>query len=476
MRINSNMSALNAYRNLSTVENHLDKSLERLSSGLRINRAADDAAGLAISEKMNGQVRGLQQASRNSQDGISMLQTAEGAMVEVHSILQRMRELAVQSSNGSLTSNDRGELQKEATQLEQEVTRIADTTEFNTKKLINGQMAQTFSTTGTNATSFDNTKASATSDTKTGVYAVSITSIATKGTIAAATSATGYIDANAVVNAAAVGTLTLNGNNINITATDTLNNVIQKINNISSTTGVTATLTSAPGNFGIQLDTNNYGSKATVNVSGATKDTLIRLGLQDAAGVATNITKAGTDVIGTIDGKTAVGDGVKLTLNDTTSNANGLSVTTIAGTVFNGHVATVTVNNDNTVKFQIGANLNQNLSVSINDMQANALGILNIKVDTAANASAAIDTISKAIDTVSSERSKLGAVQNRLEHTINNLGVSAENITAARSRIQDVDMAAEMMEYTKRQILSQAGTAMLAQANQRPQSILQLLK
>ncbi len=284
MRINHNIAALNTYRQLTTNNTSSSKAIEKLSSGLRINRAGDDAAGLAISEKMRGQIRGLEMASKNAQDGVSLIQTAEGALNETHSILQRMRELAVQSANDTNDGSDRGQLQEEVTALREEIGRIATTTEFNGMNLLDG----------------------------------------------------------------------------------------------------------------------------------------------------------------------------------TTSS----------------------------ITFHIGANADQNLALTIGDMQAAALGILNeegtaleadssindVDIGTQGGANTAIDIIQGAIDMVSSQRSKLGAAQNRLEHTIANLGTASENLTAAESRIRDVDMAKEIMEFTKTSILTQAAQAMLAQANQQPQGVLQLLR
>ena len=270
MRINHNLNALNAWRQLESANNAMGKSLEKLSSGLRINRAGDDAAGLSISEKMRAQIRGLDMAVKNAQDSISLIQTAEGALTETHAILQRMRELAVQAANDTNVTTDREALQDEVDQLVAEVTRIADNTEFNTQKLLDG----------------------------------------------------------------------------------------------------------------------NFTNKV----------------------------------------------------------------------------------------FHIGANISQNITLSINTMDAEALGVNSIVLTNQADANTAISTINAAIETVSKERSKLGAYQNRLEHTINNLQVSSENLTAAESRIRDVDMAREMMNYTKQQILLQSSNAMLAQANMVPQNVLQLLR
>ena len=276
MRIQHNIAALNTHRNLTANQSQSSKNIEKLSSGFKINRAGDDAAGLAISEKMRGQIRGLDMASKNAQDGISLIQTAEGALNETHAILQRMRELAVQSSNDTNTSTDRGEIQKEVDELISEINRIADNTEFNTKSLLDG---------------------------------------------------------------------------------------------------------------------------------------------------------------------------------------------TLSGTA-------------NALTFHIGSNSGQNVKLEIGSMKAAdlATGLDSANLKTQTGADIAITTIQTAIDKVSAERSKLGANQNRLEHTINNLGTSSENLTAAESRIRDVDMAKEMMNFTKNNILTQAAQSMLAQANQQPQGVLQLLQ
>ena len=272
MIINHNLPAMNTYRQLVGNNNAASKSLEKLSSGLRINRAGDDAAGLAISEKMRGQIRGLDMAVKNSQDGISLIQTAEGALNETHSILQRMRELAVQAGNDTNTTADRGNIKDELNQLVSEISRIASDTEFNTKKLLDGSFSSA------------------------------------------------------------------------------------------------------------------------------------------------------------------------------------------------------------TLALQVGANSGQIITFTLGNMGATALTLTGLSVDTQANASTAISTIQLAIDAVSKERSKMGALQNRLEHTINNLSTASENLSASESRIRDVDMAKEMMNFTKTSILQQAATAMLAQANQQPQGVLQLLR
>ena len=281
LRINQNTAAVNAYRNLSVTDGQMSKSLEKLSSGFRINRAADDAAGLAISEKLRGQVRGLDTAAANAQNGISLIQTAEGALNESTAILQRMRELAVQAGNDTNTGDDRTQIGKEVTQLTAELNRISSTTQFNTKNLLNGEISSTGFSNGTGNASFT---------------------------------------------------------------------------------------------------------------------------------------------------------------------------------------------------FQIGANAGQVLNVTVGSMDATTLGVNALNLTDSANASTAIAAIDTALGRVTGQRSSLGAVQNRLEHTVNNLNVASENLAASESRIRDTDMAKEMMSFTRAQILSQAGTAMLAQANQAPQGVLSLLR
>ena len=255
MRIYHNVPALNAWRNMGVNQSHLSKSLERLSSGLRINRAADDAAGLTISEKMRGQISGLTMASKNAQDGISLIQTAEGGLNETHSILQRMRELGVEAANDTLTSSDREEIQKEVDQLIDEIDRIGNTTEFNTKKLLNGSLAQTLTD---DSDFFDAVEA--TSDTKDGVYKVSFNSIARKGVIRDGVGFTGLSGLGSSVQLQ----VQLNGEAISFASGDSLNQIVAKINVASDKTRVQAYV---GGNGGLSLRTTDYGSDAQVTVS-----------------------------------------------------------------------------------------------------------------------------------------------------------------------------------------------------------------
>ncbi|WP_078392843.1 flagellin [Shouchella patagoniensis] len=342
MIINNNMSAMNAHRQLGVNQGMAAKAQEKLSSGLRINRAGDDAAGLAISEKMRAQVRGLDQASRNAQDGISLIQTAEGGLNETHSILQRMRELAVQASNDTNEGTDREEIQKEVDELAKEISRISNDTQFNNKALIDGT----------------------------------------------ASNVKFHIGAN-------------EGQNISIS-----------INNMSGEALGVATTTTA-----------SEDGTTIVDADGTT------IGTWQAAADAV---EADPDATPPVEASPA----------------------TVAGYYQDGEL------------------------VLAADQQLEGGAVATTKgvdVSNSENASEAITAIQGAIDKVSSERSKLGATQNRLEHTISNLENTSENLTAAESRIRDVDMAKEIMEFTKQNILSQASQSMLAQANQAPQQVLQLL-
>jgi len=340
MRINNNLIAMNTHRQLGIANTGASKSMEKLSSGYRINRAGDDAAGLSISEKMRAQIRGLNMASKNAQDGISLIQTAEGALNESHSILQRMRELAVQAANDTNVEIDRGSLQSEIDQLAEELTRIAQNTEFNTQKLLDG--------------TFKSSKF--------------------------------HIGANA-------------GQNISLS-----------IGNMNS-------------------ETLNVGQKLR------TDGTNLKDGTGSKAKTIATFYTAGATI---------------------KSNTKAVVSGYYAGT---STVATVEL-----------------FRVTDKAYTAGQTMIFGINISNQSAADAAITTINNALETVSAERSKLGAYQNRLEHTISNLDNVAENLQASESRIRDVDMAKEMMEFTKQNILQQAATAMLAQANQAPQTVLQLLR
>ncbi|WP_372813665.1 flagellin [Paenibacillus sp.] len=510
MRINHNIASLNTYRQLNTNSANTNKSIEKLSSGLRINRAGDDAAGLAISEKMRGQIRGLDMASKNSQDGISMIQTAEGALNETHSILQRMRELAVQSGNDTNNDKDRAELQKEVNQLIDEIDRIANTTEFNTKKLLNGNLgsARTATAGVTEGQASLQAGASATiasvqgvlTNDKVGTHKITFQA-GVAGELNSAQSNLsgteklsdlGITDIAGLKVGKTGAEITLTG----LTTTSTVADLVNAINTqaTSATNGATAALVN--GKLQVVANDAAGGAELSITQTTASAGSLTNVMYGSGAGAATIASANESNTLLTVrDEFTDASGNTKTTYDRTGKDGtaasftyNGLTVTKAANIV-GGNTFTVKGLNakdalasrtDGSATFQIGANENQSMKVDIEDMSASALGLKvggnKISIATAADASKAITTINNALETVSGERSKLGAFQNRLEHTVNNLGTSSENLTAAESRIRDVDMAKEMMEQTKNNILAQAAQAMLAQANQQPQGVLQLLR
>jgi flagellin len=427
MQINHNIAALNTYNKLNSATNAQAKSMEKLSSGLRINRAGDDAAGLAISEKMRSQVRGLDQASRNAQDGISMIQTAEGALNETHDILQRMRELSVQAANDTNTSDDRKEIQKEMNQLTSEVSRIGSNTEFNTQKLLDGNKSGISST---------------------GATAGSVTG--SNNLLAAAAGDVGNL----------VFSVDAGGNNtVAIGAGDTLSDIIGKINTAA---GSEIATNDGTGKLKLTSTTLGTSSKITIDAS-STGATLTYLGLSGGASSGLATGGAVKDGAASLQIGASQGQQFNVTIKDMRAAALGLAgaVGATAGGTAEGGIVGASFTT---------AGAENNLTDVTNT------GEHALDVSDATKASAATKVLDQAIKTVSAERSRLGAYQNRLEHTINNLGASSENLTAAESRVRDVDMAKEMMNQTKNSILGQAAQAMLAQANQQPQGVLQLLR
>ncbi|NLU10117.1 MAG: flagellin [Tepidanaerobacter acetatoxydans] len=546
MRINNNIMALNTHRQLSINNTNTQKSLEKLSSGYRINRAGDDAAGLAISEKMRAQIRGLNMASKNAQDGISLIQTAEGALTETHAILQRMRELATQAANDTNVEADRDEIQKEINQLTSEINRIGNTTEFNTMKLLNGDRAAASEYTSLESVLTSMTAANlhfgeGISFTGGGIQpAFKDNQIAISNTHAA-WSTTGSL--------AGDGTVTIrkaSGDQLQVlitsdTAADEQLSVDDKIkvnedgNFVYNSHGISFEISGADYQkmnvgdevkltifeteitAGVKSTVNDFeknestGTRATVKdftvtsaADGAYKDARTVTAAWDSSGKKLVVTIKDADgnelAEDTIDYEGTAeytynnhGISFKITANDATQVAFTKALDTKQEEV------TVAVE-DKSLAFQVGANENQAMVLDINDMRASKLGISSkeggegfaltkavtdgtnnvaseyaLSVATHKDAASAITVLDKALGQVSSERAKLGAVQNRLEHTINNLDASAENLSAAESRVRDVDMAKEMMEFTKQNILTQAATAMLAQANMAPQTVLKLL-
>ncbi len=560
MVVRSNIMAVNSQRQLGMNNNQVSKALEKLSSGYRINRAGDDASGLAISEKMKSQIKGLDTASLNAQDGISVVQTAEGALTEVHNMLNRMTELATRSANGINADLNRQALQNEVSALQDEIDRIAQATTFNDIHLLDGT-GGSGGTSGTAGATFDDPTSTA------------ITNI-TEGT--AGTAAVFNIDvagfsgttAGAVdikVGDVVIGTVdvtegmtdaefaqALNGQTFTVqddTGTD--------VEFTASVTGTTVTFTAGDstnaltlsggtnidvdGGYTIEAQQAAGAAKAaaadapekpdfsganavTATVNGKNADfdftNLDADAVQaaiDAAAKADpdvaggNITisinaagngyelKAGDTVIGTATGTiSAADDTTPVTLTFQTADGNQLGTVDVTGpagglggeltagdTVDSGVAATPAAADNNgaagggsTFTLQIGdtADSYNQLTFTINSMTSTAIGVGSVDISTLKGAQNAIATVKTAIDTVSTQRAELGAIQNRLEYTINNLDTSSENIQAANSRIRDTDMAKMMMEYAKVNVVTQSAQAMLAQANQQPQSVLQLLQ
>ena len=408
MRIQHNIMAMNAYRNYSTNTSALSKNLEKLSSGYKINRAGDDAAGLAISEKMRAQITGLDKAQDNAKDGISLVQTAEGALTEVHDMLNRMYSLAEQSANGTYDQSDRDQLQKEVNDLRTEINRIADSSNFNGINLLDGSMAGGASVSGQLGTANVSFSIGSTVAQLDGTNSVSITVAADSGV----------------------------ASGISVTIGDT-------------------------GAISVKLSSKAAASYTADEITQAVRDAAQKKAEDERAG-GNDASKL--KVFDGLSSFTMKSDGViNVAANDKT--------TTGAKTFLNG-------TGKGGLTLQIGdtGDTYNQLNVTIKDCHAAAIGIADLDIGTQQGAKDALKTIEDAINYVSDVRGTLGATQNRLDHTINNLSVMQENIQDAESTIRDTDVADEMMAYTKNNILVQSAQAMLAQANQVPQGVLQLLQ
>ncbi|MDF2628942.1 MAG: flagellin domain protein [Symbiobacteriaceae bacterium] len=598
MRINTNVSSLNAWRNLTGTDGAMGKNLERLSSGYRINRAGDDVAGLAISENMRAQVKGLNQAIKNAQDGISLLQTAEGSLNEVHNMLHRMRELAVQSANGTLQPEDRKQIQTEMDNLTKEVTRITNATQFNSKDLLDGSLTDgniqsvtlQIGPNGGQTVNFAIGRMDAAS---LGIGRDVMTGIVDNGTAASWTGGTGTMGGATVASATsalsglangayaihvvddgaggqqaelrqgatvlataaysgAAGNITLTGTGVSITA-NMANAVANGTNDTLTVAAATSTSAAAAstivgtvdevgagiaaGNFQVNYDAGTgkirlahdedgdgtytafgaevkfeAGKQVTIGDENTAKTITLTLGSSvptattaDVLRIASSVGEVKTDALDNIDG--SAGGGVMSVGNGLASGDYTVTITggntiqlfdaggvAIGGTKAAANGAVVTIGDANTgreVTLRLGAaiaNGSATISVTNNEQASeaarfsggvkleNSQVFAGLNVSSTDGARAALVKIDEAIGKVSYQRSQLGAITNRLDHTINNLSVVSENLTASESRIRDVDMALEMTQFTKAQILMQSGTAMLAQANQKNQAILSLLR
>ncbi|WP_341675067.1 flagellin [Niveibacterium sp. SC-1] len=498
MVINSNIQSLNAQRNLSTSQNSLNTSLQRLSSGLRINSAKDDAAGLAISQRMTSQIKGLNQAVRNANDGISLAQTGEGALSSAGDILQRVRELAVQSSNASNSASDREALQNEVSQLTQELDRISTTTEFNGKKLFDGTFGTAQFQVGANA---GQTITASTSNLRTTTYG--------NNQLQGSGSASHVGAGTGTVSTVAAGTITVNGYigsaDVAVSAGDSAKDIAASANAQTNKTGVTATARndvglsfSASGAYVLKV-TGENSTAETVSFTLSASNTADGLSsavtaFNDKAaktGITASLSSDGTKVVLT----SATGEDIHLT-DTTTGNAGDVTVqgqsTDNTGTVQNYGAAVTLTGGTNTtaddafVTGQVTFDSQKSYSVSENasnvvnaDANAHASSlnkVSDLDISTFEGAQQALKTVDSALALINGQRAQFGALQSRFEATVTNLNTTSENLSASRSRIMDADFASETANLTKSQILQQAGTAMLAQANQIPQGVLSLLR
>ena len=478
MVVQHNMQAANANRMLNVTTSAQSKSTEKLSSGYRINRAADDAAGLTISEKMRKQIRGLDQASTNAQDGVSSVQTAEGALTEVHSMLQRMNELATQAANGTNSKDsDRQAIQDEIDQLTTEIDRVSETTKFNETYLLKGDKGATKNVymNGHDA----GLKGTLTDSAKSATFVMDDLKAGDKVTIGGKEYSIGSTTAEVkaeIKEPAADGktSVTIDGNTYDIVKATGATTICKsgsttplKANELGGTGAANATLDDLKGlvkdGSKVTISGKEYTAMTDANKADGIDDddssVISKTVAEDK--IAAELTLANN--IGTVDHAATV---AKTAANGKTTYTITKGYATVADTLsFNLHVGA-------------DADMTNKINVNIDSMDSASLGIkgLNIKDDSGNAATYAVDAISDAISKVSSQRSSLGAVQNRLEHTINNLDNVVENTTTAESRIRDTDMASEMVNYSKNNILAQAGQSMLAQANQSTQGVLSLLQ
>jgi flagellin len=483
---------MNANRMLNVTTSAQSKSTEKLSSGYKINRAADDAAGLSISEKMRKQIRGLDQASTNAQDGISAVQTAEGALTEVHSMLQRMNELATQAANGTNSESDRQSIQDEIDQLTTEIDRVSETTKFNETYLLKGNgktstvniaaqdagMAGTLTGVGTGTAVF--TMNALKYGQKITIGSQGYTIGTTIGTIRDIITTSGTPDINIGGTIAAGSIITINGTEYKVaddTTYDKTENVLYKTQIaalisdgdkvvVGTQTMVAMTETKEDG----------VGDNDASVISASKAYSLIADELRKASSIGAD---AGYEAKVVTDDTVNISDDIQVTADAKTAKAAGDTGFTNTQVTFVIQEGSVKVDQGLQVGLHVGADADETnkISFTIDTMSSAGLGIQNLNLvdGTGAKATYAIDAISDAISKVSAQRSALGAIQNRLEHTINNLDNVVENTTSAESQIRDTDMAEEMVEYSKNNILAQAGQSMLAQANQSNQGVLSLL-
>ena len=463
MRLNHNALAYTANNNLNAINNNLTKSMQRLSPGYKVNKSSDDPAAKAISQRMEAQIRGLSKAVDNSNDGISLIQTAEGALDEVHSILARIRELAVRGANEVYEEVDRDAMQDEIRQLQEELDRISESTEFNGRKLLNGELNKKgyVDTDGLSIVEIGG-------DIEPGEYGITVKATGTQ----AKTNLT-VLAGGTVITKEQAGTVTINGLEVRVEEGDTGDDVNEKIRNAAAKIGMDYNITTG------ELVSQQSGKSQSITVKATSDDLRALLGTNQPTVYGTDakaefMTDNGKR-IGFADTATIDTDGNRITVTD----KNGFKM------VYDAQLdsptggigdATVTVLSAGPMVIQIGNNEGQTLNVNISKTTAESLEINHINVYTNAYASEAIERVDDAVAKISGIRSALGAYQNRLDHTVNNLETADENLTSAVSRIRDTDMAEEITEYTQQNVLSQSALQMLIKSNARPEGLLQLFQ
>jgi len=496
VRVNTNVDAFDAQRNLGLVSADFSKAVQQLSSGLRINSAADDAAGLAISQKLLSQVNGFDQGNRNAQDAISMIQTGESALNTTQSILQRMRELAVQASNDTYTSTDRANIQSEVNQLISEVDRIAQQTDFNTKKLLDG--------------SAGGAQASGGGPDIKGIVVQAGVAIATSYTVSAVTAANrSAVESGCVASGSfftTTSSITIQGGSGTETFTaqsgESLQTFFQVVN--GSGIGVTMSIDTSTNSGKVMIANNAYGIYTTgtagssnanllgpqavtaTNVTGDFANSGLSLNFAGGSAGAVSLTTATFTAGTTVVNASMVIDGSTLTAISTTAGGNadtlnGLGSTaglviTLANPGNLSKTDTISVTQNATLQFQVGANFSQTIGLNIDSATSQSLGVTSLDVLTQNDAETAIYQLDRAIQLVSANRANMGALINRLTNSMNNDQSAQENALSARSRITDVNVAQETVQFTRDQILMQAGTSVLAQANQSSSNMLTLLR
>lgn len=492
MRINYNVSAAIANRHLLGIENNLSTSMERLSSGLKINHSKDNPAGMAISNKMQAQINGLNRASQNASDGISVIQISDGALNEVTNILQRMRELSVQAaSDATMSLGDKQAIQDEIESLKDEINRISTDTEYNTKTLLDGSL-------DTRVYTENASRVQVSDQIEAGTYGVGITAAATQAELTSST------DFNSTAQVGASGTVSINGSLVSIESTDTYAEAYEKIRDAAEVGETKAVRDEATG--AVTFTSVAYGVEANIKITFDNEDLANAIGLDAANGYATIedadnerwvYGKAETDPT-TGETNIVVPAGTNMDLKDANGNLNLTGFTSSATVATEGNRVTITdiggvslsflaetdytgdlefeVTDIGTMTLHIGANKDQNMEVRIPEVSSESLYIDDLDVTTVSGAGRAITKLDDAIAQVSDVRARLGAYENRLEYSTNSLDAFEENMTGALSRLTDVDMAEEMTNYTHQNVLNQAAISVLTQANDLPQQVLQIMQ